>query len=87
MECSALPSSGGRGHSCDHQAMPLIETLYVVWCGRTRSSTDAPGTISLSWETRQRPSVGRCGASGRYILRLPPALHDTLGAGPQQRLS
>ena len=21
--CSALPSSGGRGHSCDHQAMPL----------------------------------------------------------------
>ena len=28
--CSALPSSGGRGHSCDHQAMPLIETLYVV---------------------------------------------------------
>src|SRR6516162_934696 len=23
--CSALPSSGGRGHSCDHQAMPLIE--------------------------------------------------------------
>src|SRR6516164_4578349 len=22
--CSALPSSGGRGHSCDHQAMPGI---------------------------------------------------------------
>src|SRR6516162_403202 len=28
--CSALPSSGGRGHSCDHQAMPLIETLYAT---------------------------------------------------------
>ena len=70
MECSALPSSGGRGHSCDHQAMPLIETIGYWPSPFPRGKLG----VSLGAVSSKAPEQAINGPSGLHQLKRGVAI-------------